>query len=277
MALTLSRLRWPFVALVGAAALGAFLWWQSQPEPAAPAAVLPAAAPPAAAPVPVPAAPPPVQLQLDAAPSAAPLPALDASDAVLLADLGRAPWNALLQPERLIRRIVATVDNLPRAEAPVTMWPLKPAAGWLLTRQTDAGLTVASENAGRYDRHVALLDRLPAERAVALYLRYYPLFQQAYAELGHPGARFHDRVRIVIEDLLATPEPADPLLLAPDNVRYRFAAAELAGRSAGQKILLRMGVAHTRAVKAWLAAFRQALARHERPVPPGEGEGTPVR
>lgn len=267
--------RWPFIVLAGGALLGVFLWWQSQPEPAAPAAPPAAATPPAIATAPAPAAPPSVQLQLDTAPPATPLPALDSSDAILLKDLGRAEWSALLRPERLVRRIVATVDNLPRAEAPVTMWPVKPAEGWLVTRQTSAGVVVAPENEARYDKHVAVLDRLPVERVVTLYLRYYPLFQQAYEQLGHPGAYFHDRLRIAIEDLLATPEPADPLLLAPDNVRYRFADPDLARRSAGQKILLRMGVAHTRAVKTWLGAFRQALARHERPIPPVEKKSNP--
>jgi hypothetical protein len=272
MAVKLSR--WPFVTLAGGALLGLFLWWQSQQEPAAP--VPPAAAtPPAVATVPAPAVPPAVQLQLDVAPSATPLPALDASDAALLGELGRAEWSALLQPERLVRRIVATIDNLPRAEAPVTMWPVKPAQGWLITRQTSAGVVLAPENQARYDKHVAMLGRLPVERVVTLYLRYYPLFQQAYEQLGHPGAHFHDRLRIAIEDLLATPEPADPLLLAPDNVRYRFADPDLARRSAGQKILLRMGVAHTRVVKTWLGEFRQALARHERPIPPVERKSDP--
>lgn len=266
--------RWMFAGLLAAMLAAGYFWWQgrSSVEPAAPAASTPLRVDAAAVPAPVEPAPP-VRLQLDAGPPAEPLPGLDASDATFSAILagwfGQETWQALFRPERLIRHIVATVDNLPRRDAPVGTWPLRPAPGWLVTRERDGALFLAPGNSRRYAGHVAWIERLDASRAVAVYLRFYPLFQQAYEELGFPGAYFNDRLRVAIDDLLATPEPAEPPGLAPANVRYRFADADLDRRSAGQKILLRIGADNARIVKAKLREVRQALARYEQPVTDG--------
>ncbi|OHC61967.1 MAG: hypothetical protein A3H93_12935 [Rhodocyclales bacterium RIFCSPLOWO2_02_FULL_63_24] len=66
---------------------------------------------------------------------------------------------------------------------------------------------------------------------------------------------------VAIDDLLETPEPAASPRLVQEKVRYRFADADLDRRSAGQKILLRIGVAHARLAKQRLAAPRRALMR----------------
>lgn len=256
------------LTVLAAVAVSVWLRSRTAAESVEPAATV--VAPPPVAPVSAPPdePAPPVRLQLDTR-MRDPLPAIDDSDATLgrlLADgFGRDAWRDLFRHERLVRRIVATVDNLPRREAPVGMWPLKPAAGWLATQSRDGAIFIAPENSGRYAAYVAWFQRLDAERAVALYLRFYPLFQEAYEALGFPGAYFNDRLKVAIDDLLATPEPEAPPTLAPDNVRYRFADPALDQRSAGQKILLRMGADHTRIVKAKLREIRRALARHERP------------
>lgn len=274
--------RWPLwvtAGLLGAAILAGFLWWTDRPAPSPAAPPLQQNAAPAAVTTAVPDPAPHVRLTLDTTLDQPPLPALDQSDAALMQALagwlGPSTWQALFRPERLVRRIVATIDNLPRKEAPVSMWPVKPADGWLLTETTAAGTAIAAGNARRYDRHLALLRKLSPAALADLYRRYYPLFQQAYEELGYPGANFHDRLRTAIDDLLATPEPTEAPALLPANVRWRFADPDLAGRSAGQKILLRLGTAHARPAKAWLRDFRQALARHEVALSPAEGKTTP--
>src|SRR5204862_6867409 len=111
------------------------------------------------------------------------------------------------------------------------------------------GITLAPANFARYDPVVALLVRTDPARAVAGYRRLYPQLQKAYEDLGYPGHYFNDRVVEVIDHLLETPEPAGPILLEQPKVLYRFADANLESRSAGQKLLLRMGVDHERVVK----------------------------
>jgi hypothetical protein len=101
------------------------------------------------------------------------------------------------------------------------------------------------------------------QQAATLYRRLYPLLQRAYEELGYPDRYFNDRVIDVIDHLLATPEPTGPLLLEQPKVLYRFADQDLEARSAGQKLLLRMGVAHARVVKEKLRQFRSQVSSKE--------------
>jgi hypothetical protein len=110
---------------------------------------------------------------------------------------------------------------------------------------------------------VALLERTDPGIAVAGYRRLYPQLQKAYEDLGYPNGYLNDRVVEVIDHLLETPEPAGPLLLEQPKVLYRFADADLESRSAGQKLLLRMGVDHARVVKEKLRAIRALIVGKE--------------
>jgi hypothetical protein len=86
------------------------------------------------------------------------------------------------------------------------------------------------------------------------------LFQQAYENLGHPPEYFNDRLIEVIDHLLATPELPDPIPLARPNVQFEFADPNLEARSAGQKVLLRMG--HENALASQRKAARGARGAH---------------
>ena len=97
------------------------------------------------------------------------------------------------------------------------------------------------------------------------------LFQQAYEELGYPGGHFNTRLVQVIDHLLAAPEPKQPPSVklvdvkgeVPSTrpwVRYEYTDPALESLSAGQKIMVRVGVTHERRLKAWLSGFRRAIA-----------------
>lgn len=265
------RLRWilALAALLSAVLLGWYLWWERNAEPET-APVLVAAesagstrqgsiAPPAADSAPT------IQHPLDTAQTAEPLPAVDASDSLLaraLADLVTdKQLSTLFFTDAMVRRIVATVDNLPRQHAPVNMWPLRPVGSWFDTVAAGGGLVVGPKNAARYARYVKLVKAVDAEQAAAVYRQLYPLFQQAYQDLGFPSGYFNDRLVAAIDDLLATPEIAEPLRMEQVKVRYQFADPELERRSAGQKIMLRIGPENALVVKAKLRELRQALAK----------------
>jgi len=87
------------------------------------------------------------------------------------------------------------------------------------------------------------------------------LFQQAYEDLGYPGRFFNDRLVEVIDHLLAAPEPQGPIQLVQPKVFYQFADARLEDLSAGQKLLIRMGPANERSLKAKLRDLRAELVR----------------
>ena len=94
---------------------------------------------------------------------------------------------------------------------------------------------------------------------MAVYVHFYPLFQQEYEELGYPGKYFNDRLVQVIDHLLAAPEVQGTVLLTQPKVLYQFADPKLEELSAGQKILVRMGGENAAKVKAKLREIRSAL------------------
>ncbi len=245
----------------GVLAVGAYEWWSRQAR--APLPAVESAPPVTAAPAPPPA---------DAAPTVLhPVPPQAAASAVqarledaVVALLGQRAALGLLQLDDLPRRLVATVDNLGRAHAAPALWPVNPTA---------QRFSVDSQrNAQRYAAFVQLIEAVDAARAVELYFAFYPQFQQAYEELGYPKRYFNDRLVAVIDLLLATPEPAEPPALrlvevqgpvkpARPWVHYEFADPALQSLASGQKLLLRMGLANERRVKARLRELRRQLVR----------------
>jgi len=161
-----------------------------------------------------------------------------------------------------VRHIVVTVDNLPRKKTAVPMWPIKPTPGTFMTSNPDAPV-LSEDNAARYAPLIKLVQSADAAQLAAIYKRYYPLFQEAYVGLGYPDGYFNNRLIEVIDHLLATPElPAEVKLTQP-SVFYQFADPALEERSAGQKVLLRMGNANAAAVKAKLRELRREIAKQE--------------
>jgi hypothetical protein len=275
---------WVILLLVWAAiGVGAYYWWQQQgveQQAPAPAPAPVAEAPPAPAPAPQPE--PQIRHPIEEArpettlePAKAPLPALGESDKAVLdaiAGLAGRKALALLEDTGIVQRFVATVDNLPREKASPSRWPVRPTAGRFTATERSDGVYLAPENERRYEPLLQLMEAADTGKLVALYVRFYPLFQQAYAELGYPKGYFNDRLIEVIDHLLATPELKRPLRLVPPDVKgpvrlerpwvmYRFADPDLEARSAGQKILLRMGAGNAGRVKAKLRDFRRQLTQ----------------
>ena len=245
------------LAFIGAAAYFGYQYWQQQRgEPPAPSA-LPGTAGPAPAPPGFAAAEPAIRHPVpEAAPLEKPLPALDQSDAELRALLtgllGARTFQAMVYPQQLVRRIVATVDNLPRKTAPVQIRPVKPAPGQYVP---------SPDNTRRYAGYVRAVESLDARALVQGYAALYPLFQRAYADLGFPDRYFNDRVVEAIDDMLAAPDLTRPTELIQPKVFYQYADPALEARSAGQKFMMRLGPEHAAKVKAKLREIRQEIAR----------------
>lgn len=213
------------------------------------------------------------------APADTALPVLAESDkrvTELLAELlGSDKVASFLLTEGFVRRAVATVDNLGRAQAPSRMWPVQPMPQrFTVDGEGDAPTTVAATNAARYSAFLTFAEAVPLEPAVALYARLYPLFQQAYEELGYPKRYFNDRLVAVLDHLLLAPEPQGPLRvkLTPVNtdvpnlrpwVRYEFVDPALESLSSGQKVLVRMGPANAARAKALIRDLRKRVATSE--------------
>ncbi len=160
----------------------------------------------------------------------------------------------------LIRNIVATIDNLPRSKAAPRLWPVQPTSGALATMSAGDNLVIAADNSTRYAPVVALVHAIDSKQLVAIYVRFYPLFQQAYRDLGYPDGYFNDRLVAVIDHLLATPSVRQPIALVQPKVLYQYADPELEALSAGQKAMLRIGPENAAVVKAKLREIRFRVA-----------------
>jgi hypothetical protein len=252
-----------FVAIVAGVAIWRF--HESAPKapvaagapPPAPAASTPASAVAAAAPLPPPPAP--------SEPIAA-----EGVPAAMEGLVGK-PALATFRLDDFAHRVAATVDNLARERASPALWPVTPTPGRFSVRTSGDATVVDPDNGQRYAPFVQMVERVDLPQVVAVYHRMLPLLQPAYEALGYPGKSFDQRLVAVIDHLLAAPEPAGPLKVhlpppaagavppARPWLLYEFDDPALEELSAGQKLMVRVGLVDERRLKQRLRELRALL------------------
>ena len=237
--------------IIAVIAAGVYLLWPASPPPPPPPAPAAKAPPP----------PPPPHYEVGASNEA--LPKLAESDAAAMDALKKlldpSAIAKLIVPESLIRNFVATIDSLPRDNLSMRVSPVRPAPGTMKTTGREGTFAIAPANDARYGPYVTALESTNTAAVVDTYVRLYPLFQQAYVELGFPNGYFNDRLIEVIDNLLDAPDPKGPVKLVSPKVLFLYADPDLEKRSAGQKIMMRMGAANEARVKAKLRDYRAVL------------------
>ncbi|MDH3309179.1 MAG: DUF3014 domain-containing protein [Gammaproteobacteria bacterium] len=243
------------VLVIGGIAAGFYFWQLKKDE-----------TPPPVAESTLPAAPPEPQIKhpiREAPASDEPLPLLEDSDGALLGALtgffGQKAVQEFFEVKELARRFVVTVDNLPRQKVPLRYRLFKPVAGKFLVTGVGDDFLSKPENHRRYNAYVLLTGAVDIKKLVAVYTRFYPLFQEEYVNLGYPQGYFNDRLVVAIDDMLAAPDISGSIKLIRPKVLYLFADPALEELSAGQKIMIRMGVENAVRVKARLREFRKEL------------------
>lgn len=179
--------------------------------------------------------------------------------AALIALIGQRAFDAYFIPSSIVRHIVATVDGLPRAHASVVQRPVQSHVGTFIATADDQQSPLSEANFARYQPYVQLGQKIDPAKLAAIYSHNQSLFQQAYADLGHTHESFGKRLLACIDDLLAAPEPRDPVMVIRPNDAYQFADPSLEALSAGQKLMLRIGPENEAALKAQLRALRAQL------------------
>ncbi len=261
-----TKVIWWSAIIVGVALIGVGAYYRFRsPQPAQPAqspaqpqqtAALPAATP--AAPAiqhPIPAA--------GAQGASTTLPPLDGSDPTVIDALtqliGQPAVSSLLVPKAIIRHIVVTVDNLPRAKVAANLRPIQATPGRTIVDQQGGATLLSQSNYARYAPFVDAVRALSMKSLAALYFRLYPLFQQAYQSLGYPNQYFNDRLVEAIDSMLATPQVQGPIPLVQGKVFWQFANPQLEALPAGQKLLLRMGPQNAAVIESQLRRLRQLI------------------
>jgi hypothetical protein len=248
------------LAVIIAVAVWFFVFQRPGPRGPTPAALNPAPASASSAPQhPISAA------RVPASASTTPLPPLQDSDASVLQALlslpGMQGMSDLLVKQAIIPNIVATVDALPRQQFGSTrILPLRTPGGAFAVQQNGNQQTIGAQNYQRYDAYMRVLESTDPKALVAWYVHDYPLFQQAYRELGYPKAYFNDRLIATIDNLLAAPEPAQPPTVQRQGAFYVYTDPALESLSAGQKMLIHAGPENEAKIKAKLRQIRAMLA-----------------
>jgi hypothetical protein len=246
-------------ALAGAVAaiviaVGAYFWLRKPAEepapPPPPAAVVEA---PEHHPVP------------DASEPKVALPELAESDPILIEALAglfsAKSLEQFLVPQEIVRHIVVSIDNLPRKKLAERLKPTKPMSGLFVVSGPEEARVLSADNYARYQSFVQVVNAADMNQVASVYFKLYPLFQQAYADLGYPTGYFNDRLVQVIDHLLATPDVAGPIKLTQPGVMYEFADPKLENLSAGQKALIRVGKTNAAVLKTKLRELRVAVAK----------------
>jgi len=236
------------------------------------------------------AAPAPVVQEEEAEPDIAPptvaeepvieppeLPPLAESDPVAVEVLsglaGDEPVRQYVVSEDVIPRLVATVDALSGKQVPASIKAVEgPGGDFQATADEDPASVVRNEagdpipqylidpvNYRRYTPYVEMLEAADSAAIAASYRDHRPLFEEAFRQLGYPEGDFDQRLRAVIDELLATPDVTTPLRLIKPEAYYLYADEKLESLTAGQKVLLRMGPDNAARVKAKLTEIRDAL------------------
>jgi hypothetical protein len=260
------------------ALLGAVLYYfqsaeQAEPPPATPPdpAELVTAPPPVRHPLPeVARVPTPPDQQAQPAPEQPPveaqppvLPELDASDALLHGELARLSAGQRLgdqlRLDGMVRRFVVTIDNLTGSKLPRKQLSTQGVDGRFSVSGEADSLYLSPANFSRYTPMLQFLESIDSDKLVQLYVRVYPLFQQAYEELGYPSRYFNDRLVEVIDHLLGAPDANEAPRLVRKGGLYQFADPQLEALSAGQKVLIRVGPDNAARIKLKLRELRESL------------------
>jgi len=198
------------------------------------------------------------------------VPELDNSDAVIQKALAEVyAIENLVEVfifHDFIRHVVVTIDNITAKKLPRRfVFTHSPNQSFAVgTSEEEKIFVLKASNYSRYNLCLNFVNRVSNEQLVSIYIKFYPLFQQAYDELGYSGRYFNDRLVEVIDHLLQTPEVDKEIKLTRPKVFYQFLDEKLENLSSGQKILIRIGPENAKQMKARLKTIKQLLTSFTR-------------
>lgn len=206
-----------------------------------------------------------------------PLPPLQESDPhaqqTLSGLFGEAETVRYFVNEDIVARAVANIDALDSRQVPEQILAMRGPQDGFIAVQDPAPPTVIRNEMGdpvpqylsdpanekRYTVYVEMLEAVDTQTLLSLYRSHYPMFQEAFRQLGYPQGDFNARLKEIIDELLAAPQAEEPLRMVKPEAFYQFADEELEALPAGQKIMIRMGNDNATRVKSKLAEVREEL------------------
>lgn len=176
-------------------------------------------------------------------------------------------WIQWLANKNLIRRLTAAVVNISEGKSPRKhlsfLGPQKPFSA----AKKEGKLYLDPANYDRYNLIAEIISRLEAAKTIGLFKETYPLFQDAYRELGYPQGEFQAVLIHAIKELLLTPVVEGEVQLKEAVLSYWLVDDALEDLSEAQKHLLRMGPQNMRKVQKKLKEVALLLGTPESQLP----------
>jgi Protein of unknown function (DUF3014) len=161
----------------------------------------------------------------------------------------------------LVRTLTAVVVNVADGETPRPHLEfLAPKQRFRAARRPARLIVPDPAGFAGYDTFADAIASVDAAGAANAYRTLEPLFDAAYADLGHPEGGFRGALDKAIKALVAVPVLRADVELVPHAVGFRYADPELEGLTAAQKQFLRIGPRNVRLVQGKLKEFASALA-----------------
>ena len=187
------------------------------------------------------------------------LPELNNSDEWVRSELSETalPW---LAETELVRTAATVLENAARGEIPRKQLGFLAPKGRFQVRKIGSLIQVDPESYARYTPFVKTLQKLPPEKAAAMFKMAEPLLAEAVRELGSTGVSPRELVYTALAVALDTPRVDAATTLRQPKVVYTYASKELEDLLPLQKQLLRLGPRNLHTLRLWLEDFGIALS-----------------
>jgi len=154
-----------------------------------------------------------------------------------------------LKTKNIIRKFTAAVDNIANGQSPKRQVDFFfPRTSFRVSKRGER-LIIDPVSYSRYDPVVDVFISLDSKGCVSLFRSLKPLFQEAYRELGYPGADFEATLIRAILELLRTPVVENEIVVERSVINYVMVDPVLEELSEAQKHLLRMGPDNVAAIQ----------------------------
>jgi len=193
-----------------------------------------------------------------------PLPELNDSDKEIrsaASKLNQAlKWADWITTDEAIRKFVVVIDNLATGKIAAKYLPIPKPNQRFKSSQEGVKTYLDKASFERYNPYVSLFENIDNDMASALYQRYSPLMEQAFAELGYADRSFHDTLMQAFDVLLSAPIVNDDIELIRPSVIYKFADSTLERALPAHKQLIRMGPKNTQKLQAKIRQLQAVLS-----------------
>ncbi len=167
-----------------------------------------------------------------------------------------------LQTEEQLRKWILLITQAAEGKVNHQDRPLSITLSEFIVDERDKRYFLSIRNYERYDTVVAILTHLPVDKLAAYHRAWYPMLEQAFAELGLPGS-FDERLDTMLDRILSVELIDRPIeLKKPTSVTYKFMDPELESASQIEKCLWRMGPENARKIQDLAERLKQALGTY---------------